>query len=77
MDRGFGMINKLLEQRGLTKNTIVIFMGDNGESLLRGKGTLYDRGTHVRRRHNVLDAQTTTSILTGGLIIGIQTGHRH
>src|SRR5690606_37375089 len=25
----------------------VIFMGDNGEALLRGKGTLYDGGTHV------------------------------
>ncbi len=47
LDHGFGLIMKLLEQRGIADNTIVIFMGDNGEALLRGKGTLHDRGTHV------------------------------
>lgn len=47
LDQGFGSIMKLLDQRGLTKNTLVIFMGDNGEALFRGKGTLHDRGTHV------------------------------
>lgn len=47
MDSGFGAIMKVLEDRKLTKNTIVIFMGDNGESLLRGKGTLHSRGLHV------------------------------
>lgn len=47
LDRGFGMLMDVLDQRGLRENTIVLFMGDNGESLLRGKGTLYDRGTHV------------------------------
>ena len=47
MDTGFGSIMSVLERRGLTENTIVIFMGDNGEALLRGKGTLYSRGLHV------------------------------
>jgi hypothetical protein len=47
LDRGFGMVMKLLKDRGLDKNTIVIFIGDNGESLLRGKGTLYRRGLNV------------------------------
>ncbi len=47
MDKGFGSIMKVLEDRGISKNTIVIFMGDNGESLLRGKGTLHGRGIHV------------------------------
>ena len=47
LDHGFGMLMKRLVERGLAENTIVIFMGDNGEALLRGKGTLYDRGTHV------------------------------
>ena len=47
MDKGFGSIMKVLEDRGISKNTIVIFMGDNGESLLRGKGTLNGRGIHV------------------------------
>jgi arylsulfatase A-like enzyme len=47
MDLGFGYIMKVLEERNLTKNTIVIFIGDNGEALLRGKGTVHGRGIHV------------------------------
>jgi arylsulfatase A-like enzyme len=47
MDQGFGLIMQLLKARGIEENTLVIFMGDNGEALLRGKGTLFDRGTHV------------------------------
>jgi len=47
LDRGFGQIMQLLADRGIEENTLVIFMGDNGEALLRGKGTLYARGTHV------------------------------
>ena len=47
LDTGFGMLMKTLADRGLTDNTLVIFMGDNGEALLRGKGTLYSRGLHV------------------------------
>lgn len=47
LDHGFGMIMQLLDQRDIAENTLVIFMGDNGEALLRGKGTLFDRGTHV------------------------------
>ena len=47
LDRGFGAILQLLVRRGLKENTLVIFMGDNGEALLRGKGTLHTRGTNV------------------------------
>ena len=47
LDRGFGEILQVLDRRGLKENTLVIFMGDNGEALLRGKGTLHTRGTHV------------------------------
>jgi arylsulfatase A-like enzyme len=47
MDKGFGSIIQVLKDRGIDKNTIVIFMGDNGESLLRGKGMLHSRGLHV------------------------------
>lgn len=47
LDTGFGYLMKILEERDLSKNTIVIFMGDNGEALLRGKGTLYQRGIKV------------------------------
>lgn len=47
LDTGVGAVMRLLEDRGLADSTLVIFMGDNGEALLRGKGTLLDRGTHV------------------------------
>ena len=47
LDTGFGLIMKVLDQRGLAQNTLVIFMGDNGEALLRGKGTLHTRGLNV------------------------------
>ncbi len=47
LDWSMGEIFKSLKKRGLDKNTIVIFIGDNGAALLRGKGTLYDLGIHV------------------------------
>ena len=37
----------ILEARGLAKNTLAIFMGDNGMALPHGKGSLYDPGLHV------------------------------
>ncbi len=36
-----------LDRRGLTKNTIVVFMGDNGMALPHGKGALHDPGINV------------------------------
>lgn len=47
MDRGFGAMMVELKARGLAENTIVVFMGDNGDAMYRGKGTLYERGNHV------------------------------
>ena len=47
LDEGFGQVMQLVKARGIEDNTLVIFMGDNGEALLRGKGSLLDRGTHV------------------------------
>ncbi len=47
LDTGMGIVDAVLEKRRLKENTLVIFMGDNGEALLRGKGTLATRGTHV------------------------------
>ena len=46
-DDFFGSVMKLLEDRGLAESTLVAFMGDNGASLPRGKGTLYEFGIHV------------------------------
>ena len=47
LDRGVGLIMEALQSRQRDQNTLVIFMGDNGEALLRGKGTLFTRGIHV------------------------------
>ena len=47
LDTGFGRLVQVLQERGLDEHTLVIFMGDNGEALLRGKGTLATRGIHV------------------------------
>ncbi len=47
MDELFGKIMAELERRGLADNTLVGFMGDNGCSQFRGKGTLFEYGIHV------------------------------
>ena len=46
-DGDFGQVLGELARRGLAENTIVLFMGDNGASQFRGKGTLYEYGVHV------------------------------
>lgn len=46
-DELFGKIMAELEKRGLADNTLIAFMGDNGCSQFRGKGTLYEFGIHV------------------------------
>ena len=47
LDAHVGEVLDELKERGIAENTVVIFMGDNGAALLRGKGTLYDLGIHV------------------------------
>jgi arylsulfatase A-like enzyme len=37
----------VLEARGLSGKTLIVFMGDNGMALPHGKGSLYDPGLHV------------------------------
>ena len=46
-DANVGQVLAELQSRGLADNTLVAFMGDNGSSQLRGKGTLYEFGVHV------------------------------
>ncbi|MEX0324298.1 MAG: sulfatase [Puniceicoccaceae bacterium] len=73
MDYCFGKVMEVLEQRGLKENTIVIFMGDNGEALLRGKGTLYNRGINVPlmvRWPDRIKSGTTSDILVSGMDLG-------
>jgi arylsulfatase A-like enzyme len=68
-DSDFGTILKVLEQRGLAQNTIVAFMGDNGASQLRGKGTLYEFGVHVpllmRWPGRIKPGSTTAELVSG------------
>jgi arylsulfatase A-like enzyme len=47
LDHDVGRALQLLEARGLASNTIVVFVGDNGAALFRGKGTLYELGIRV------------------------------
>jgi arylsulfatase A-like enzyme len=42
LDMHIGQVLEELEKRKLRNNTIILFIGDNGAALLRGKGTLYD-----------------------------------
>jgi arylsulfatase A-like enzyme len=69
MDGNTGTVLKILEERGLKDNTIVIFMGDNGASQYRGKGTLNELGIHVPlivRWPGVVKAGTSSSALVSG-----------
>ena len=47
VDENVGLVLDEIKDRKLDKNTLIIFIGDNGAALLRGKGTLYDLGLHV------------------------------
>ncbi|VGO20504.1 Arylsulfatase [Pontiella sulfatireligans] len=47
MDDEVGQIMQRLKDQGLDKNTIVVFVGDNGRCNLRGKGYLQEPGIHV------------------------------
>ena len=51
VDREIGRIRKLLEQKGLDKNTVIMLMGDNGyflgERQLAGKWLMYDNSLRV------------------------------
>ena len=47
LDRKAGMILAQLEREGLADNTIVMFFGDHGESMVRGKQFCYEEGLHI------------------------------
>lgn len=69
LDAEVGRILDDLKRRGLDKNTLVVFVGDNGGALLRGKGTLYRTGLNVplimRLPGQIVPGQTSTSIVSG------------
>lgn len=69
MDSDVGRVLAILEQRGLARNTLVLFTGDNGASQLRGKGTLYEFGIHVPlviRWPGVIDPGRASDALISG-----------
>ncbi len=47
LDRKIGLVLKQLEADGLADDTIVLFMGDHGESHVRGKQFCYDDGLRI------------------------------
>jgi arylsulfatase A-like enzyme len=47
LDRKVGLVLELLERDGLSDNTVVMFMGDHGRAMVRGKQWPYDSGLHV------------------------------
>ncbi len=73
LDEGFGYIMEVLKERDLEKDTMVVFMGDNGEAILRGKGTLHQRGIHVPmviRWPGVTEAGSACDALISGEDLG-------
>jgi len=69
LDYNVGLLLKELEKRDLVKNTLIVFMGDNGASLLRGKGTLYECGLHVplvAQWQGVIKPGSVTEIMVSG-----------
>ncbi len=68
-DKFAGEVLAELEKRGLTGKTLVAFMGDNGASQFRGKGTLYEYGIHVPlivRWPGVVKPGSTGGVLISG-----------
>jgi N-sulfoglucosamine sulfohydrolase len=47
LDRKVGLVLAQLEKDGLAENTIVMFFGDHGESMVRGKQFCYEEGLHI------------------------------
>ncbi|MCF0062829.1 sulfatase [Dyadobacter chenwenxiniae] len=72
LDSDVGRVLEDLKKRGLDQNTLVVFIGDNGGALLRGKGTLYDLGIHVPliiRYPGLIKAGQTSDALVSGIDI--------
>jgi len=47
LDDKVGRVLKRLDDEGLADNTVIMFVGDNGQCHFRGKQFLYDAGIHV------------------------------
>jgi len=47
MDAVVGRVLRRLRDEGLERDTVILFTGDNGRAIVRGKQFLYDAGLHV------------------------------
>ena len=69
LDSDVGRVLEDLKKRGLDQNTLVVFIGDNGGALLRGKGTLYNLGLNVplimRHPGLIKPGQVSDAIVSG------------
>ena len=78
MDSYVGEVLARLAQDGLAQNTIVVFIGDNGQCLFRSKQFLYDGGISIplliawpdRRRAGAVDEQMVSSIDLSAAMLG-------
>lgn len=68
LDENVGKLLAALEKQDI-ENTMIIFMGDNGSALLRGKGTLYRTGIHVpliiQWKKKIKKGQASHSLISG------------
>ena len=68
MDKFFGEGMDVLRKHKLDENTLVVFMGDNGQAFPHGKGSLYDPGLNVPmlvRWPSKVKPATTRSLISG------------
>lgn len=47
VDKKVGFLLQLLKRDGLAENTVIVFMGDHGRAMPRGKQWPYDSGLHI------------------------------
>ena len=47
LDTGIGMLLESLAETGKKENTLVIYLGDHGQDIIRGKRTSYEGGTRI------------------------------
>lgn len=68
LDENVGRLLSALKKHDV-ENTMIIFMGDNGSAVLRGKGTLYRAGIHVplivQWKKNIKPGLVSRSLISG------------
>jgi N-sulfoglucosamine sulfohydrolase len=79
VDGFVGELLARLEKDGLAQNTIIVFIGDNGQCLFRSKQFLYDGGIHIplliawpdKRRAGQVDERLVSGIDLTAAMLGI------